>query len=58
MRRYDLREINGTKIYSKENGDTIEIKDGIVQFYNINGRGNTSHLVEDLKQILEDLNNE
>lgn len=54
MRRYDLREIKGTKIYSKENGDTIEIKDGIVQFYNVDGRGNTSHSIEDLKQILSE----
>lgn len=52
MKNYDKKEISDITIYSKENGDTIEIKGDNVQFYNIDGRGNTSHSLEDLKQIL------
>lgn len=53
MEKYEKKEINGITIYSKENGDTIEIQDDNVQFYNVDGRGNTSHSLEDLRQILE-----
>lgn len=49
---YEKKQINAITIYSKENGDTIEIKDGVAQFYNIDGKGNMTHSVEDLKQIL------
>lgn len=52
MEKYDKKEINGTAIYSKENGDTIEFKGNNVQFYNTDGRGNTSHLFEDVERIL------
>lgn len=55
MEKYNKKEINDITIYSKENGDTIEIKGDNVQFYNIDGRGNMSHSLEDLRQILEEL---
>lgn len=55
MKKYNKKEINDIIIYSKENGDTIEIKGDNVQFYNIDGRGNMSHSLEDLRQILEEL---
>lgn len=55
MEKYDKKEIGDITIYSKENGDTIEIKGDNVQFYNIYGKGNMSHSLEDLRQILEDL---
>lgn len=55
MKNYDKKEINNIVIYSKENGDTIEIKGDNVQFYNIDGKGNMLHSLKDLRQILEEL---
>lgn len=52
MEKYDKKEINGITIYSKENGDTIEIKGDNVQFYNIDGKGNMSHSLKTVERIL------
>lgn len=49
---YNKKEINETTIYSKSNGDVIEIENGVARFYNFDGRGNMTHTIEDLKKIL------